>query len=215
MISIPQPLWAPLGAILAALIGGLFSYLALVITKENKVSELRQKWIDELREEMAALLTSVRLVYYKNMLLIEKYKGEAVPPEEAGKSITEHYEPGIIALNKIRLRLNPDGSKNTKSKKLVAEMLIMQTHINEGRHSEACDYTPTVRDACQAVLKEEWERVKTGEPTFYWSKRILVGLVASCFITLGIISYQIITTPKPLTQYSADEIIRILKAANQ
>lgn len=45
------------GTIIAAIIAAVISLLGLLISKENKVSEFRQAWIDALREEIAEVIT--------------------------------------------------------------------------------------------------------------------------------------------------------------
>lgn len=42
--------------ITVALIAGSLAYLALVLTKEQKFSEYRKVWVDELRTELSSLL---------------------------------------------------------------------------------------------------------------------------------------------------------------
>ena len=49
--------WAvPIGVITAATIAGLFSLVSLIISKENKVTEFRQAWIDAQRDDLAEIL---------------------------------------------------------------------------------------------------------------------------------------------------------------
>ena len=51
------------GAIGAALIAGVVSLLGLVISKEQKVSEFRQAWIDALRSDVASLISHVNAIH--------------------------------------------------------------------------------------------------------------------------------------------------------
>ncbi len=51
-----------IGAIVAALITGILSVLGLVISKEQKTSEFRQQWIDDLRREVSELLACVEAI---------------------------------------------------------------------------------------------------------------------------------------------------------
>ena len=53
MDSLPPQVLIPVGVILAALIGGFFSLISLIISKEQKTSEFRQQWIDSLRQEIS------------------------------------------------------------------------------------------------------------------------------------------------------------------
>ena len=46
-------------SIIVAIIAGFVSFIGLVITKEQKVSEFRQVWIDALRNDVAELMSAV------------------------------------------------------------------------------------------------------------------------------------------------------------
>lgn len=49
--------WAvPIGVVTAATIAGLFSLVSLIISKENKVTEFRQAWIDAQRNDISEVL---------------------------------------------------------------------------------------------------------------------------------------------------------------
>lgn len=212
MHTLPQHLWVPLGAILAALIGGMFSFLALVISKENKVSELRQNWIDELRQEMAEFLASIRMVEYKTRVLRMKHKGKPIPPEEQEQAISEHYEPGLIAVNEILLILNPKGRGNSLSQKLVTEIGVIQEAYKNNKHAEGCAHAPKAREACQELLKFEWERVKEGERIYYWSKRAFALLVMICTILIVVLFAKQVFKPAEVRLPTADEIMKVMKA---
>lgn len=43
--------------VIAATITAAISYISIVISKENKISEFREKWIDELRDEITLAIT--------------------------------------------------------------------------------------------------------------------------------------------------------------
>lgn len=44
------------GATIAAIVAALVALLGLIISKEQKVSEFRQQWIDALRADIAATI---------------------------------------------------------------------------------------------------------------------------------------------------------------
>ena len=58
-MDVPIQAYFALGAIFAALIAGFFSYLNLIISKESKISEFRQDWVDHLRTEIGNYAASV------------------------------------------------------------------------------------------------------------------------------------------------------------
>ena len=49
--------------ITAAILAAIASLLGLIISKESKVSEFRQKWIDELRKDVAWVLGEATLIH--------------------------------------------------------------------------------------------------------------------------------------------------------
>ena len=74
-----------IGAVGAATIAGLVSMLGLIIGKEQKVSEFRQIWIDQLRKCFVDYLVSINAVCdilrlkksgkdFDNAALLENYK---------------------------------------------------------------------------------------------------------------------------------------------
>src|SRR5208283_2502860 len=91
---------AAVGSIVAALIAGLVSLLGLIISKEQKVSEFRQAWIDALRAEIADLIAHLNAVY-------GTAAAQFPSVAEAWKVVKEDYLAFNNAAARIRLRLNP------------------------------------------------------------------------------------------------------------
>jgi translation initiation factor 2 beta subunit (eIF-2beta)/eIF-5 len=84
--------------ILVALISGLVSLLGLIISKEQKISDFRQAWIDALRQDTATLLANANTICASLL----------VSPMSPDKWAT--LKENVFALNelsaKIKLRLN-------------------------------------------------------------------------------------------------------------
>src|SRR5579862_1385600 len=89
------------GTIIAAVIAALISLLGLIISKENKVSEFRQTWIDSLREEVAAVITHGHAIFQAFDAVIKL-------PEDAldWEDIRADFVGLESAIAKIRLRVN-------------------------------------------------------------------------------------------------------------
>src|ERR1700719_4726411 len=49
--------------ILVTFVAGAFSLLNLTVSKENKVSEFRQTWIDALRDDIATFVSQAQWIY--------------------------------------------------------------------------------------------------------------------------------------------------------
>ena len=144
------------GAICAALIAGLISFVVTVLAKDQKVSEFRQAWIDALRSDAAELVSHLAI----SALAL---KGKRILAEQ-GKAVADFeiagYKEFVVVkgcILRIRLRLNPK-----EHKRLLA--VLQKLDFGEGgtiEHAESVlnEFTTEV----QKVLKFEWDRVKKGE----------------------------------------------------
>lgn len=168
-MNIPE---SAIGPILTTVVAALVSVLGLIITKEQKVSDLRQAWIDELRNDLALYVS------YLNAMHSSLWAGGSYQhgssPEEAWRVSKEDYSGANRTLARILLRLNPKEHVT-----LVELIKALDSEFYPGRlpNPESLDRLEhdTVSEA-QAVLKMEWERVKRGEPIYRIAKYALAGL---------------------------------------
>lgn len=182
MEGVPSNWLIPAGAILAALIAGLFSFFNLVLSKEQKLSELRQNWIDGLRNDIAEYISAVLAIEHLDAVYRHQH-GDSLNYVDLSKATHEPHVNGSIALNRILLRLNPS-DKSPAAKALLSELNKMKQLFSEAKYVEVSGCIPEMRKQAQLFLKAEWERVKKGEPTFRWSKRIAL-VILSAAIALG------------------------------
>ena len=96
----------PAGAITAAIVAGLFSFLNLVLSKEQKVSELRQAWIDGLREDLASYFAALGAITYINDVFRHQH-GKTLNYVDLSEALKEPLKDVGISINRILLRLNP------------------------------------------------------------------------------------------------------------
>jgi len=96
---------ATIGAVTAALIAGFFSYINLVSAKEQKISEFRQAWIDDLRDAICKYIASLSYLasLYKVNAEIQDGKKQRF---EMLESVRELYERVNESYNSIILRVN-------------------------------------------------------------------------------------------------------------
>lgn len=139
--------WEP-NAVDASLIATVAALLGVLITNQGKISEFRQKWIDELREDAATLIT--------HTLMIHAATGE--------EDLDESYIQVHQTTARIQLRLNP------KEKRTLAIIAAMN-EMREANHvlalfDEMNQRIDTFTKAMQRALKKEWRRVKWGEPLY-------------------------------------------------
>jgi hypothetical protein len=178
---------AAIGAVVAALIAGAFSFVGLTLSKEQKTSEFRQAWIDGLREDLAAFFAGARAMARATE---EERAGTASDETSRAFSITGEKISSIRyqaaeTRYRIQLRLNP---KEAAHKEL---MRLMQVAIDEqnsffrgsGDMAKTLRAVDNAADFAPQVLKAEWERVKRGELAF----RVARNWVAPAVFVLSLL----------------------------
>lgn len=183
-MEFPQTIWIPLGALLAALVAGFFSFLNLVSSKENKVSEFRLAWIDGLRNEISTYTSAVQ-----TLIRIEAIK-EALEPKEWITLSENAYKDAVENISKIHLRLNPKQAENNpRGHEAVLLKSIHKSRelFNRGELDKAIDSCDEIRKAAAPLLKTEWERVKHGEPGYQDIRR-----VAYRTVKVGVVSVLVL-----------------------
>ena len=178
---------AAVGSIIAAAIAGLVVFISTVLTKEQKTSEFRQIWIDELRKDIAQFIAGV-----SEVVTLHKFKSN--DSAEAYKQFLDDNFEVIHELqtieHRIVLRLNPDEHENLIRQVKTFRKEMIKAHQSTNNDSAELEEKLTKRllDTTKAVLAFEWKRVKKGEPTFRCVKwgafGALVCLLGSLVLTL-------------------------------
>lgn len=92
------------GLIIAAIIAGYVAFFGLIISKEQTVSDFRQKWIDALREDISAVVSFATGIH-----------GDSVTARKHNDELWAKVKADSVRLNeviaRIRLRLNPDDAR--------------------------------------------------------------------------------------------------------
>lgn len=144
------------GAISAALIAGLISFVVTVLAKDQKVSEFRQAWIDALRNDAAELVShlAISALALKGQRILAQ-QGQVI----TGVEVAGYKEFVVVkgCVLRIRLRLNPKEHKQLLS--ALQKLDLGESGTIEHAESVLNEFTTEV----QKVLKSEWERVKQGE----------------------------------------------------
>lgn len=208
--GIPVPIFAALGALLAALVTGFFSFLNMVSAKENKVSEFRLAWIDGMRDEVADYTCAVQ-----ELLRLEESRvsqGQSAVDSDWLESSRAAYNSAVTSLTKIQLRLNPnqlDKDSTSLEAQLMAAIRESRTHFNAADFENALKSCELIRLKAALLLKDTWNLVKLGENGYrrirlYAQNVILIGflfvfLTATALVTLG--AKPVSPTPaQPLAQ---------------
>lgn len=161
--------------IVISLIAAFVSFIGLLISKEQKTSEFRQAWINLLRDEISRFIGEVNSI--EKLVLINKATQKEYREETSSKVITESVKFREIQ-SKVQLLINP---KEEKHRELVQIMANMVDNLKNRKNNDAS--VQSLTNKSQEILKEEWVRVKQGEPVFKFSKWF-VGLVS-----LGLLLY--------------------------
>ncbi len=140
---------AMLISLVAVIIGPI---ITLKVAKRQIVSPIRQKWIDELREVVSEYLSECQQ-------LIILGKDGMLNSEQTDESLFTRL---LYLEQKLRLMLNP---KEDNHNRLLEIIRTLTEDIHHG-HSNLLEFGATVREATeatQAILKQEWIRVKHGD----------------------------------------------------
>ena len=169
---------AAIGAIVAAIIAAAISLLTLIIAKENKISEFRQEWVNELRNDIASAISSVSTI---NLLFgTEQQNGHKKEYVEAWTRTSE-------TLARVELRLNLTETDHEGLQMLIREAEALIRNGEQGVYNQQAAETLQDRVVLQTqtILKREWNRVRDGEPIFQLAKSIS----AAIFVIVPIIAF--------------------------
>ena len=179
MLELPD---IAIGAISAAIIASLFSFLGLLIAKEQKTSEFRQAWIDALRDEIAQLIASANAIH--GAMTSQKLESD----DSAWSVVRDDFVAINEATAKIRLRLNPT---EDRSKAIFAKIEEIEELFAPGRHPDYVELDRKEKELVSEVaglLKQEWQRVKKGEATYRVAKWcmgfVVLVLIAAVAVSL-------------------------------
>ncbi|MBI5041444.1 MAG: hypothetical protein HZB57_09715 [Gammaproteobacteria bacterium] len=144
-----SPFLAVLVAFVAVFLGPI---LSAWIARRQIVAPIRQTWIDELRNLITDFLSTAQMiaVVNENGLLNEN---------ELDK---ETYKKMLSIERKLTLMLNPNEKLHNKLMDLIRDLLDKTEHGT----SNLLEFGPLARkitETAQAILKEEWIRVKSGK----------------------------------------------------
>jgi hypothetical protein len=167
-----------LGPIIAAAITAVVAFVVSVLAKENKTSEFRQAWIEALRTDVAELLGSFNTLEISLRIHIDSIPPDIQMETWVDKFLMENrkdYASIDSLCNKVVLRLNP-----VEHLPLITKIRHLEESVGAGAersHKISVD----VVQAFSKLLKEEWNRVKLGEPIF---RRLKTASLVIAIITL-------------------------------
>lgn len=166
---------AAVGPIIAAIIAALVVFISTVLSKEQKTSEFRQAWIDELRKDVAQYVSGTVEFAALYSLRKKRNSDEVALLEDNFDAIRELQSIEY----RIIFRLNPIKHADliAKIKALRRQMISINTQ-GAGRNGVEEAITDAITGDCNRILKAEWERVKKGETGFRFVKWAAMAIAA-------------------------------------
>lgn len=215
MIELFDPRSVPLWT---AFFAGVVSLVGLIIAKEHRVSDFRQAWIDALRGEIASLVGRANAIN-EWLMSIEERKAKTADSANAGAVAVDEYKlvhADVFkmeeALAMIELRLNPN---EHKAKPLLqkAQAVVCEVRLDK---AVCCRKLKSIEkellEESKNYLKEEWDRVKNGEPQHrvaMWSS-FIIGVIGVVALVLGLVG---LVMEEPGTGTEATSIATQVEAA--
>lgn len=184
---------------ITVIVSAFFALIGIIISKENKVSEFRQKWIDEFREETSLIISHSLVIQGISIdiafVLKETLSGETPEDKEKyrrekNKEIQEHYSIVNKSAASIKLRVNETKFLSQLDKLLNSFTAFIQ-HLYE--QNQTSSQNSSISTEMQKVVFElnefipmskilldsEWEKVEKGEKVFSsatkWVKTLLIS----------------------------------------
>lgn len=185
MSELTSNIFTPIGVISAAILGGLFSFLSLVMSKEQKVSEFRRDWIESLREEVSDFIANA-IVLSKMYQVNNKERQVNNSLIYSESKISEAQAVVSRSFTRVLLRLNPNDD-NMSIKRLSDNLEAYRESTGIGKWQLADEQLQMIRKDSREILKQEWDRVKKGEPAFYWAKRIAFSVTILAMLSVPLL----------------------------
>jgi hypothetical protein len=168
--NLPAQSIAAIATLVAALITGAVSFVNLTLTKEQKVSEFRQAWIDSLRDDLASFLGAAR-AFSRAVEALHVYGPDY---KEKGALLISDQKVGDLryqaaeTFSRIKLRLNATESEHVELLRLLRRAIDEQNTMlkNKSAADSTLEAIEAANEYARTVLKKEWERVKKGEFAF-------------------------------------------------
>lgn len=202
----------PIGVVVAAGVAGLFSLVSLIISKENKVTEFRQAWIDAQRNDLAELLataTALETAPLKKradtLAAFDRSFARILLRDNPVASVKRSY----AFTSKVRWKLPSwknwafvSFTKPTDPPlpwgKVTASVAGLRNELGSARSDSQAilrHKTEIIREA-RRLLKIEWGIVKDGERWYSITRHFVGGFVITCLVVVVLMTLVIMTSPQ-------------------
>jgi hypothetical protein len=177
-------------AIGVASVAGSISIFNLLVNKDQKISEYRQQWLEDVRSDVASLVAQAHQLFgYLNLLI-----GDANSKTLFLEKTDPIYDEINRASTRLKLRLNvskPEHRAIAKQIKaledLLADVDTFRAHLLSAGSVQVSKEVNATTDAlvtaASILISSTWKRVKAGEPTYRKGKWLIL-ILTSLFIIL-------------------------------
>lgn len=169
---------APVATLIASALAAFVALITIVVTKEQKVSEFRQAWINSLRDDVAEAISAASTM---SIVMQLKNRPDLVFAEWARFG---------AALARVELRLNLKEASHQALAEHIHEAELLVQRIESCRsdynQDEWLALQAKVVLTSQELLKIEWNRVREGE-LFYRVIKITLTII-SVLVPLAILA---------------------------
>ena len=200
-MAFPENIFVPIGVVSAALIAGAIAYAGFISTKESKVSEFRQNWINSLRDEISKYISCIDSLIEH---ITKDNAGMMYAPTKFMEKKLDHselYTEMLQARISILLRINnkekkpEDFERNEKFLTLIENIYIK---FESRKFADVYEDIKLLTSASRDLLKHEWNRARDGEKKFQeakavseWTMGAAGAFLMALFMTIG---YEALTT---------------------
>lgn len=173
----PPEVMTALGTVIAALIAGFVAFLVSVFTKETKISEFRQAWIDGLRSDFSEFIAAYHFISSDLEAAV------AEPPALNQREYLRSIKDEILKIEqmqaRIELRLNP--TKHGDIIRQVRELARLEEVISKDFSARKATVEKLIFSV-QQLFTDEWRGVKAGELTYRVTKWASLGVVVATVV---------------------------------
>lgn len=178
-----------LATLAGAFVAGGIARSNLIVSKESKISEFRQAWVGQLRENLSSLFSAVRSLARAVQEERDKQNGNGTNPKFHfdQEKIVEVRHSSAELKYRVGLLLDRRQDSHVELQQLLEVMMeTQQTYLTGGNNADinpVFDAVERANELGSVVVTQEWETIRRGEPEY----RNAVKRVDSVLLIAGVL----------------------------
>ena len=182
-----------LATVAAAFFAGGIARSNLIVSKESKISEFRQVWVGELRQNLSSLFSAVRSLARAVQEERDRQNGNGTNPKFhfGQEKIVEVRHSSAELKYRVGLLLDSKQDRHVELQRLLEVMMeTQQTYLAGGNNADinpVFDAIERANELGMVVVAQEWETVRCGEPEY----RNAVERVDSVLLVAGVLMFAL------------------------